>query len=101
MDKAQTIKKAAELLTKELADRGKILEGGWQAYLVVEQLNDAPADLKEALRRAYYSGAQHLIGSIMTMLEAGTEATDADLDRMMGISNELEAFIKERKAQQN
>jgi hypothetical protein len=43
----------------------------------------------------FCAGAQHLFGSIMSVLEPGDEPTDKDLQRMDLIHKELDAFIKD------
>lgn len=81
-------------LTKEWADQGKVLQGGWAAfeYLI---LQGAPDIQREEMRKAYFAGAQHLFASIMTVLDPGDEPTDQDLVRMEMISKELAAFEME------
>jgi hypothetical protein len=48
---------------------------------------------------AFFGGAQHLFGSINTMLDDGpdTEPTEQDLRRMTLIAHELNTFIEEYK----
>jgi hypothetical protein len=47
------------------------------------------------MRMAFFAGAQHLFGTIMTVLEPGDEPTPKDLQRMDLIHLELDAFIKD------
>lgn len=46
------------------------------------------------MRRAFYAGAQALLGMQMTQLELGAEVTEADMDMMSGIQKELEQFVQ-------
>jgi hypothetical protein len=85
------IKTIGEKITREWADKGKVIEGGWQAYLALG-LQEASDVQKKEMRKAYYLGAQHLFASIMVFLEAGSEPTEKDLMRMSLILAELEAF---------
>lgn len=94
MSKDQTIRQAAETITKELARQGKLIEGGWRALVIMFRLQDAPPVQLHEMRLAYYAGAQHLFSSIMTILEQN------DFDRMTQIQEELEAYFQEMKAQQ-
>ena len=84
-----------EQLTKRLADDGKLIEAGWVSLrLHAVPLNAPPVQLEE-MRNAFMAGAQHLFASIMTVLDPGTEPTDADMERMSMIADELDAFGKE------
>lgn len=86
-----------EKLSRDLVDRGLLIEAGWQSMLATVVAKDAPAVQKEEMRDAFFAGAQHLFASIMSMLEEGAEATEADLARMSQISDELDAFIADYK----
>jgi hypothetical protein len=81
-----------ERLTKELADQGKIIEGGWVALRTACIPLDAPPAQLHEMRMAYIAGARHLFTSIIAMLDPGTEETEADFRRMDLIHAELEAF---------
>ncbi len=97
----QIVNEVVDKLTKEHADRGMIMEGGWQAFLVVGMPSDASDLQKSEMRKAYYLGAQHLFASIMGILDPGTEPTEQDMQRMTLISKELERFTQEMKRKQN
>jgi hypothetical protein len=88
-------KKALELLLQKLTNEGKLVEAGWVGLRLAVGLENAPADQLREMRLAFLGGAQHLFSSIMTALDPGDEATDADLNRMSLISAELEAAAKE------
>ena len=81
-------------LTKLLSDQGKIIEAGWLSYLHLVVPRNASAVQVEETRRSFFAGAQHLFGSIMTMLEPGMEPTETDLKRMDYIAVELKEFVQ-------
>lgn len=85
---------AAEV-TKRLSDSGKIIEAGWVSMQMTVIAPDAPEEQLREMRMAFFAGAQHLFGSIMTMLDPGTEPTERDLNRMDLIDRELKEFIKD------
>lgn len=94
--KQEQIREVASKLTEQLADDGKIIEGGWRAMLLVVIPPTAPQIQIQEMRKAFFCGAQHLFASIMTILEPGSdEPTEKDLARMTLISDELELFRKE------
>jgi hypothetical protein len=83
-----------QMLSRRLADEGKLIEAGWAALRVGMPQTYAPSDLT-VMRMVYMSGAQHLFASIMSILEDGADETPADLRRMDLIAQELEVFRKE------
>lgn len=84
-----------EVLSKRLADDGRLIEAGWVAMRLLAVPLDAPAVQLNEMRQAFMAGAQHLFSSIMTILDPGADPTTADLRRMELISDELETFGKE------
>lgn len=82
-------------VTKRLMDEGKVIEGGWQGFRALVLAPDASETQVNEMRLAFYAGAQHLWGSIMTTLDKGDEASPRDLRRMDHIHAELAAFAKE------
>lgn len=84
-----------ERRTRELADKGKLIEAGFVGMRLACDLHNAPADQVREMRMAFFGGAQHLFSSIMSILEPGAEPTDKDLARMDLIHNELQEFIKD------
>jgi hypothetical protein len=84
-----------EQLTKRLADEGRIIEAGWVAMRIAVIPHDAPPAQLDGMRIAYMAGAQHVFSSIMGMMDAGTEPTEADMRRMDLIHKELEVFNNE------
>lgn len=84
--------KLIDKITKEWADKGMIIEGGWQAFLSLGIPKGAPDQQKVEMRKAYYLGAQHLWVSIINILDPGMEPTERDLRRMDMINEELKRF---------
>ncbi len=82
-------------ITAEWADKGKILEGGWQAFVATSGLVTAPDIQRREMRNGYFVGCQHLFASIMSLLDPGTEPTDRDLHRFSLIHEELVAWQKD------
>jgi len=80
-------------LMKELADKGKIIEAGWTSYRYMVVPKNAGAVQVEETRKAFFAGAQHLLSSLMTILDAGVDPTEQDLSRMDSIHNELQGFM--------
>lgn len=78
---------------REFVDRGKLIEAGWMGLRLSVISKEAPQARLDEMRMAFFAGAQHLFGSIMGMLEAGEEPTEADLKRMDLIHKELLEFI--------
>ena len=80
-------------LTKDLVDKGLLIEAGWQGLRIMAMPKDAPQIQIDEMRMAFFAGAQHLYSSIMSVMDEGTEPTDKDLQRMEQIHNELNRFI--------
>ncbi len=102
-ERREAIGKVADKIAGHFVDRGKIIEIGFAA-MIQQSYPDwqtLPTDQRDQLRTAFFAGAQHLFGSIMGMLEPGTEPTEKDLRRMDLIAHELSAFIAEYKQRNN
>jgi len=87
-----------ERLTRELADKGKLIEAGCLRIVAIHP-DASPAQLDE-MRMAFFAGAQHLFGSMMSMqgmFDEGDEPTENDERRMQFISEELKEFLAEFK----
>ena len=82
-------------LERELVDKGKLIEAGWVSLRIAAIPTDAGKTQLEEMRMAFFAGAQHLFGSIMTILDEDREPTSADLRRMDLINAELEIFIRD------
>lgn len=99
----ETSKVIAEL-TKALTDKGKIIEAGWVGLRYTIFPMNIDMDRYSAqlidMRKAFFAGAQHLFSSILAILDEGTEATPADLQRMTLINEELESFVQELRTEE-
>jgi hypothetical protein len=84
-----------EGMSRELVDKGLLIEAGWVSLRASVIPPDAPEDQLREMRMAFFAGAQHLFGSIMTVLDPESEPTEADLKRMDNINNELNDFLAE------
>ena len=88
-------RKFLERFTKELIEQGKLMEAGWVSMRFACDLEDAPPDQLHQMRMAFFAGAQHLMGSMMSALDPDAEPTAEDLRRMGLIMGELDTFIAE------
>ena len=70
-----------ERLSKELADKGLLVEAGWVGYRLFVMPPNAPPIQLDECRLAFMSGAQHLFASIMNILDPDAEPTDATCTR--------------------
>jgi hypothetical protein len=96
MDK-QTLRAVVERATRELMDKGLLIEAGFTAFRIMKLEGASPAQVND-MRVAFFAGAQHLFGSLNSGLEKDAEPTDADLRRMENIFNELQMFGAELEA---
>jgi hypothetical protein len=87
------MKELADRITKGLADEGKLIEAGWQIYRLL-CLKIPPHEARDDLHEAFLAGAEHLFASIVNMLDPEAEPTEADLERMNLMFEELEPFRK-------
>ncbi len=79
-------------LCKKLIDEGKLIEAGFQGLLLAVIPENASQIQIEEMRIAFFSGAQHLFGAIMSSLDEDEEPTEEDMQRMANISEELDRF---------
>lgn len=96
MNDAQN-RELVEKLTKQLTAEGRIIEAGFQSLRLMAMAPDAPANQVTEMRMAFFAGAQHLLGSIMAMMDPDAEPTENDLRRMTAIDAELKRFIESYK----
>jgi hypothetical protein len=90
--KRRRIEQAADDLTKELANKGNLIEGGFAAFASFVIQKDAPDIQLSEMRLAFMAGAEHVWSSMMSILDPGEEPTDADLSRMDLIQRELDEW---------
>lgn len=86
-----------ERLSRELTDQGKLIEAGWVGLRIAAIPLDASATQLEEMRNAFFAGAQHLFGSIMTVMDPGTQPTEKDVERISKIARELRGFMADFK----
>lgn len=92
---ATEYRKMLDELAKRMVDSGKLIEAGWVAMRMTKMSATIPESQVRNMRLAYMAGAQHLYASMMQIMDAGTEPTDADLRRMGLIDAELNALVNE------
>jgi hypothetical protein len=97
MSKHEEIAEVAAGIVRQLTDEGKLIGAGFAMYRAEVLPLDASMVQVDECRLAFFAGAQHLFGSIMGMLDPGSEPTDADLERMDSIDRELSGFAEELK----
>ncbi len=90
--------KQADGIEKALMDKGLIIEAGWEGFKLLTIPPTAGERQLEAMRNAFFAGAQHLFGSIMGGLDDEPNETADDLRRMDNIQKELDRFLVEFKA---
>lgn len=90
------LKKLIADMTNQLVDEGKLIEMGWQGMRHMSIRPDAPEIQLVEMRVAFFAGAQHLFGSLMSAADPkNPDHTQADLDRMVSIDKELAQFVVE------
>ena len=87
-----------EKITRDLVDQGLLIEAGWVGLRMMSVPKDAPQIQVDEMRDSFFAGAQHLFGSIMSIMDADREPTPADMRRMDQIHKELDKFIKDYSA---
>lgn len=92
MNRAKLINEIGSEITKDLIDKGKLVEAGFAAFRHFVIPKDAPPIQVAEMRFAFMAGAEHVFSSIITMLDPGDDATEADLSRMDLIHREIEEW---------
>ena len=92
MSRAKQIEQVASDLTKELTDKGKLIEAGFVVFARYVIPKDAPPIQLGEMQLAFMAGAEHVFSSIMNILDPGEEPTDADMRRMDLIQRELDEW---------
>lgn len=101
MTKEETVAAATKAVTETLIARGKLIEAGFAALIAAAYhgTDDMPKEQYDGLREAFFAGAQHLFGSIMSTLSEGDEIRPEDIKRLDQINTELAEFLAEFKKQ--
>lgn len=76
-----------------MAGNPMVVEKRWEEFRLMVMRNNSEEDARK-LRGVFYAGALCLFQEIQK-LDPGTECTDADLQRMDWIDQELKAFCRE------
>ena len=82
-----------EKISRDLIDSGKLIEAGFIGLRIAAMDKDAPEIQVREMRMAFFAGAQHLFGTIMTVLEPDAEPTEKDMERLSLVDKELREFI--------
>lgn len=64
-DKTQVVNEIVDEITKQLIDQGRLIEAGWQALRLAILPPTAPEVQLVEMRKAFFSGALHVLSSIM------------------------------------
>lgn len=88
-------KRYIDAVTKELVSRGLLMEAGFVSLRAIVIPKDASDAQVHEMRMAFFAGAQHLFASIMAVMDSEREPTDADLQKMSAIQEELDKFRRE------
>jgi hypothetical protein len=87
--------KTHDAIARKLLDEGKLMAAGWHIYRTrVMSPNAGPVQIEE-MRKAFYTGAQHVFASICGGMDEDAEPTAADMARMDHLAAELQAFAAE------
>lgn len=92
------VRKMVDEITAKLTAEGKLIEAGWQGLRILTVPEGAPKVQLKEMRQAFFAGAQHLLASMMTLLDPDAEPTEQDMERMSLIHAELEQFVDQLKA---
>jgi hypothetical protein len=85
-------------ITKDLTDKGMLIEAGWIGFRSVALVRDAPTAAIDEHKASFFAGALHLWASLMVtdgIMEPGGEPTPNDERRMGLINDELKRFGEE------
>lgn len=72
----------------------KRIAAEWKSYREDVMAGDAPPIQVQECRRAFYAGAQAFLSLLMSKLEPDAEPTEADLQMMDEIHEELQQFAR-------
>jgi len=61
------LRSVVDEVTKKLVDEGKIIEAGWVSLKIMSIPDDAPQVQLDEMRMAFFAGAQHLFGSMISI----------------------------------
>lgn len=79
----------------EKVDRGATVQEMWEGFRDAVIPKDAPQVQLLEMKRAFFAGAFCFYNWTMVQMDAESEVTDADLNRMETIVKEMENFFKQ------
>lgn len=88
-------------LERQLVKDGLLIEAGWVSLRHLTLPENVSTEQLDDMRDSFFAGAQHVFGTIMSLLDEGEDATAADLIRLDQINDELQRFIVEYKHKHN
>jgi hypothetical protein len=91
----EELRAIVDAVTREAIERGLIIEAGWCGFQAMVLPKGAPPAQQRDMRMAFFAGAQHLLGSLMSCLDPGAEPTDADHRRLHLVKSELDEFVRQ------
>lgn len=95
MQRDKRFRRLVTEIEKQMIADGKLVAAGFVAFdMMFLEPASASEREKNFAQWAFFSGAQHLYASMLDTLDEGTEPTNADLDRVEKIHNELEDWRK-------
>jgi len=77
---------------KQAEPKKKRVEAEWELFTKIVLPKNCGEVQRRDMRRAFYTGASAFMSIVMDFLDPGTEATDADVQRMDEIYRELLEF---------
>lgn len=92
LDRLTPVQRMALEATKKLTDDGLIVKAGFVGFMAACFPNGCQDYQRQELELAFMGGAAHLLSSIMTIIDPGSEPTERDLRRMDIIDRELREF---------
>jgi hypothetical protein len=89
-----SLKKTIDALTKDLMDKGLIVEAGWVGLKLITLPRK---EHEEDMKAAFFAGAMHVFTSMIAAAEGNNsdEPTENEQNRMTNLNNELEKFGRE------
>jgi hypothetical protein len=88
----------ARQIAEQLVAEGRLIEAGFTIFRGMElrAMNDVTI---EVARLSFFAGAQHLFGTLMTIMDADAEPTPGDLKKMDSIHRELQRWTVDYEQQ--
>jgi hypothetical protein len=94
MTNDEAILKLAQEIGRRLAEEGKLVEAGWEMFCAMTMPPNVGEDQKWDMQMAFFAGAQHVFHTLLSIMDPGTEPTEADMLRIGNLDNELTRFAK-------